>query len=54
LKICDADGQPYVIISDQAVNYRAEHYLSAASQIETQLEKACDFIQNSGEKYFRP
>ena len=33
-KIRDADGQPYVLIGGQAVNYWAEHYLSADPQLE--------------------
>lgn len=33
-KIRDADGQPYVLIGGQAVNYWAEHYLSAEPQLE--------------------
>jgi hypothetical protein len=33
LKICDADGQPYVLIGGQAVNW-AELYLSADPQLE--------------------
>jgi hypothetical protein len=38
-KIRDADGQPYVLIGGQAVNYWAEHYLS----VEPQLEKMRPF-----------
>ena len=34
LKIRDADGRPYVLIGGQAVNYWAEHHLSADSQLE--------------------
>jgi hypothetical protein len=34
LKIRDADGRPYVLIGGQEVNYWAEHYLSADSQLE--------------------
>ena len=34
LKIRDAAGQPYVLIGGQAVNYWAEHYLSADPQLE--------------------
>ena len=33
-KIRDADGQPYVLIGGQAVNYWAEHYLHADPQLE--------------------
>lgn len=33
-KIRDADGRPYVLIGGQAVNYWAEHYLSAEPQLE--------------------
>jgi hypothetical protein len=33
-KIRDAEGQPYVLIGGQAVNYWAEHYLSANPQLE--------------------
>ncbi len=33
-KIRDADGQPYVLIGGQAVNYWAEHYLSTEPQLE--------------------
>jgi len=33
-KIRDADGQPYVLIGGQAVNYWAEHYLPADPQLE--------------------
>jgi hypothetical protein len=33
-KIRDADGQPYILIGGQAVNYWAEHYLSADPQLE--------------------
>jgi hypothetical protein len=33
-KIRDADGQPYVLIGGQAVNYWAEHYLSADPQLD--------------------
>ena len=33
-KIRDADGQPYVLIGGQAVNYWAEHYLSADPALE--------------------
>ena len=33
-KIRDMDGQPYVIIGGQAVNYWAEHYLSTDPQLE--------------------
>jgi hypothetical protein len=32
-KIRDADGQPYILIGGQAVNYWAEHYLSAEPQL---------------------
>jgi hypothetical protein len=32
-KIRDVDGQPYVLIGGQAVNYWAEHYLSAEPQL---------------------
>ena len=32
-KIRDADGQPYVFIGGQAVNYWGEHYLSAEPQL---------------------
>lgn len=32
-KVRDADGQPYVIIGGQAVNYWAEHYLSTEPQL---------------------
>ena len=32
-KIRDADGQPYVLIGGQAVNYWAEHYLPADPQL---------------------
>lgn len=32
-KIRDADGQPYVLIGGQAVNYWAEHYLAADPQL---------------------
>ena len=34
LKIRDAEGQPYVLIGGQAVNYWAEHYSSADPQLE--------------------
>jgi hypothetical protein len=34
LKIRDAAGQPYLLIGGQAVNYWAEHYLSADPQLE--------------------
>ncbi len=34
LKMCDADGQPYVLVGGHAVNYWAEHYLSADPQLE--------------------
>ncbi|MGD0262738.1 MAG: hypothetical protein ABSD29_23475 [Verrucomicrobiota bacterium] len=32
-KIRDADGQPYILIGGQAVNYWAEHYLSTEPQL---------------------
>jgi hypothetical protein len=32
-RVRDADGQPYVIIGGQAVNYWAEHYLSTEPQL---------------------
>ena len=32
-KIRDADGQPYILIGGQAVNYWAEHYLSVEPQL---------------------
>jgi hypothetical protein len=32
-KLRDADGQPYVIIGGQAVNYWAERYLSTEPQL---------------------
>jgi hypothetical protein len=32
-KIRDVDGQPYILIGGQAVNYWAEHYLSAEPQL---------------------
>jgi len=38
-KIRDVDGQPYVLIGGQAVNYWAERYLS----IDPQLEKLRPF-----------
>ena len=34
LKLRDAAGQPYLLIGGQAVNYWAEHYLSADPQLE--------------------
>lgn len=34
LKIRDADGQPYVLVGGQAVNYWAEHYSSTDPQLE--------------------
>jgi hypothetical protein len=33
-KIRDADGQPYVLVGGQAVNYWAERYLSAEDELE--------------------
>jgi hypothetical protein len=33
LKIRDANGQPYVLIGGQAVNYWAENYLSAEATL---------------------
>ena len=32
IKIRDSNGQPYILIGGQAVNYLAEHYLSAEPQ----------------------
>jgi hypothetical protein len=32
-KIRDSNGQPYILIGGQAVNYWAEHYLSAEPQL---------------------
>jgi len=33
-KIRDADGQPYVLVGGQAVNYWAERYLSTEAELE--------------------
>lgn len=48
LQIRDAEGQPYILIGGQAVNYWAEHYLALEPQLESLRPFTSDDIDFKG------